>query len=199
MLLWINGPFGVGKTQTAWWLQQRLPGSVLCDPEDVGSGLNRMLPSSLRGDFQDLPAWRQGVYEVLDLVLDQHQGPVIAAMTLVDPLSFDETAGRLRDRGHDVCHVSLLADREVVWGRLRGRGRGRGRLVPGRRPAPRREHFATSRVDLCLERLQEPRFALQVWLDELTVTGIADGVAAAAGLALLPSDGGGLKGRLRRA
>ncbi|MGG2461054.1 hypothetical protein ACO0M4_14735 [Streptomyces sp. RGM 3693] len=33
MLLWINGPFGGGKTQTAHELQRRLPGSVLCDPE----------------------------------------------------------------------------------------------------------------------------------------------------------------------
>lgn len=36
MLLWINGPFGGGKTQTAHELQRRLPGSVICDPEYVG-------------------------------------------------------------------------------------------------------------------------------------------------------------------
>jgi hypothetical protein len=35
MLLWINGPFGGGKTQTAHELQRRLPGSVICDPEHV--------------------------------------------------------------------------------------------------------------------------------------------------------------------
>ncbi len=69
MLLWINGPFGGGKTQTAYGLHRRLRGSVVCDPEHVGFDLHRMTPPSLRGDFQDLPAWRQGVYEVLDMTL----------------------------------------------------------------------------------------------------------------------------------
>ena len=69
MLVWINGPFGVGKTQTAHELQRRLPGSVICDPEQIGFGLHRAMPATLRGDFQDLAAWRDGVFEVLDRVL----------------------------------------------------------------------------------------------------------------------------------
>jgi hypothetical protein len=44
MLLWINGPFGGGKTQTAFELHRRLPGSVVCDPELAGFGLHRMMP-----------------------------------------------------------------------------------------------------------------------------------------------------------
>jgi hypothetical protein len=56
MLLWINGPFGGGKTQTAYELHRRLQGSLVCDPEHVGYGLHRMLPPTLRGDFQDLPS-----------------------------------------------------------------------------------------------------------------------------------------------
>ena len=36
MLLWINGPCGVGKTATAFELNRRLPGSVVCDPAHVG-------------------------------------------------------------------------------------------------------------------------------------------------------------------
>ena len=40
MLLWINGPFGGGKTATAHELNRRLPDSVVCDPEHVDiSGL----------------------------------------------------------------------------------------------------------------------------------------------------------------
>lgn len=85
MLLWINGPFGGGKTQTAYELNRRLSGSVVCDPEHVGFGLHRMMPPALRSDFQNLPAWRQGVYEVLDLALTQQDGVVIAPMTLVEP------------------------------------------------------------------------------------------------------------------
>ena len=69
MLLWINGPVGGGKTATAYELNRRLPGSVLCDPEHVGFGMRRMLPAALRGNFQDLPAWRHSVVELLRLTL----------------------------------------------------------------------------------------------------------------------------------
>ena len=49
MLLWINGPFGGGKTATAYELSRRLPGSVVCDPEHVGFGMRRMLPAGAAG------------------------------------------------------------------------------------------------------------------------------------------------------
>ena len=61
MLLWINGPCGVGKTATAFELNRRLPGSVVCDPEHVGYGMRRMLPRSLKRRWQDIPAWRHAV------------------------------------------------------------------------------------------------------------------------------------------
>jgi len=63
MLLWINGRFGGGKTQTAHELHRRLAGSV------------------------------------------------IAPMTIVEPEYLHETVGRLRERGHDVRQIALLAER----------------------------------------------------------------------------------------
>ena len=205
MLLWINGPFGGGKTQTAHEIRRRLPGSVICDPEEVGFGLHRMAPRPLPrdfqhlGDFQDFPAWRQGVYEVLDLVLTRHQGPVIAPMTLVEPAYFQETVGRLRDRGHDVRHFALLATRATVLRRLRERSLGH--LLPGAggNAPPRGETFAVSRLDGCLARLQQPLFAEQLWTDSLSIPQVADRVAASAGLSLLPNTDTALRARLRRA
>src|SRR5580700_9159531 len=121
MLVWINGPFGGGKTQTAHELRRRLPGSVICDPEEVGFGLHRMTPPGLRGDFQDFPAWREGVFEVLDLALRSAGGTVIAPMTLIEPAYYAEIIGRLANAGHDVRHFALLADRQVIERRLRER------------------------------------------------------------------------------
>ncbi|MCP9957941.1 AAA family ATPase [Streptomyces sudanensis] len=191
MLLWLNGPFGGGKTQTAHELRRRLPGSVVCDPEEVGFGLHRMTPRPLRGDFQDLRAWRQGVREVLDLVLRRHgTGPVIAPMTLVDPGYFDEIVGGLRADGHEVHHFALLARRETVLRRLTERGLGRGL---------KREGFAVARLDHCLERLSRPEFAHHVHTDRLTVPQVADTVAALAGLRPLPDTYGPLRHRLYRA
>lgn len=192
MLLWINGPFGGGKTQTAYELRRRLPGSVVCDPEHIGFGLHRTLPPALRGDFQDLRAWRQGVHEVLDLALRRHEGgPVIVPMTLTDPAYFAETVGRLRaDHGADrVCHVALLAERETVLGRLAERGLGRNL---------KRESFAVARLDECLERLAAPEFAHHLRTDRMTVPGVADRVAELAGLRPEPNTDGPLRHRLRR-
>jgi hypothetical protein len=77
-----------------------LAGSIICDPELLGCGLQRMLPPALRGDFQDLVAWRHGVYQVLDLALNGSTGPVIVPMTIIEPTYFRETIGRLlRQRG----------------------------------------------------------------------------------------------------
>lgn len=194
MLVWINGPFGGGKTQTAHEIRRRLPGGVVCDPEHVGFGLHRMLPAHLRSDFQDLPAWRQGVYEVLDLVLGRHEGTVIAPMTLVEPAYFRQIVGRLRERGHDVRHFALLAERETVLRRLRERGLGHAlRVVAGKDAPLRRESFAVSRLDECLGRLREPEFAEHVRTDHLTVPQVADHIAAAAGLTLAPNTDGALR------
>jgi hypothetical protein len=189
MLVWINGPFGGGKTQTAYELHRRLPRSVVCDPEHVGFGLRRMLPPPLRADFQDICAWRQGVHEVLDIVLRAHDGPVIAPMTLVHPRYFAEIVGRLREDGHDVRHFALLAERATVLRRLRERGLGRGL---------KRDSFAVTRLDDCLDRLREPEFAEHIHTDDISVPQVAERVARSAGLPIAPATDGPLRARLRR-
>jgi hypothetical protein len=200
MLVWINGPFGGGKTATAYELARRLPGSVVCDPEHVGFGLHRALPRELRGDFQDLRAWRDGVVEVLDLAAARHPGTVIVPMTVVEPAYFEQTVGRLRERGHDVRHFALLAERPTVVRRLRERGLGRAvRVLRGTEAALRRESFALRKLDLCLERLRDPRFAEHLWTDRIGVPEVASRVAASAGLALEPNTDSALRGRIRRA
>ncbi|MFE5893140.1 AAA family ATPase [Streptomyces sp. NPDC056462] len=208
MLLWINGPFGGGKTQTAYEIQRRLPGSVVCDPEHAGFGLRRTLPPELRGDFQDLSSWRQGVVEVLGLALIKHDGVVIAPMTVTDSGYFEETVGRLRELGHDVRHFTLLAERETVLKRLRERGFGHllqfaagknaGKSI-GKNAGLRRESWAVQQLDHCLERLREPEFAEHLWTDHSTVPKTADRIAVLAGLRLRPNNEGALRTRLRQA
>jgi hypothetical protein len=198
MLIWINGPFGVGKTQTAFELVRRLPGSVVCDPEHLGFGLHRMMPPALRGDFQDLPAWRTGVVEVLDLVLGRHEGTVVAPMTVTEPRYFDETIGRLRELGHDVRHFALLAERDVVLRRLRERGMGHAIAAVVGEVQLRRESFAVRRLDECLERLHEPQFAEHVSTDTTDLAAVVDRIAASAGLHLRPDTDARWRRRARR-
>jgi hypothetical protein len=190
MLLWINGPFGGGKSQTARELHSRLPGSLVCDPEELGYGLHRMLPPRLRSDFQDFPAWRQGVYEVLELILGSAEGPVIVPMTLVDPVYFAEVIGRLTDAGHDVRHFALLADEKVIERRLRQRAVAHAiQRLRGQDVALFRETFAMRKLGLCLSRLSQPEFAAQLRTDHLSVAQVAEAIATSAGLDLRPHRG----------
>lgn len=189
MLVWINGPFGGGKTATAFELRRRVPGSVLCDPEQLGFGLHRMLPPPMRGNFQDLPAWRSGVHEILGMVARRHEGPVIVPMTLTDPGYFAQIIGRLRDDGHDVRHFALLAERDTVLRRLGRRGLSFGL---------KREQWAVDQLDECLARLNTPEFADHVHTDERTVSQVADAVARGADLSVVPDTDGPVRASLRR-
>jgi hypothetical protein len=189
MLIWINGPFGVGKTATAFELNRRLPGSVVCDPAHVGFGMRRMLPPSLRGNFQDLPAWRNAVTELLSRILAECDVPVIVPMTLVRPGYFDEIIGRLRDEGFEVHHFALLADPATVIRRLRGRSLGL---------EPRRTPWQVDHLAEWLRVLAQPQFAQQIHTDDKTVVQVADGIARSAGLAITPSTDGPLRAWLHR-
>jgi hypothetical protein len=189
VLVWINGPFGGGKTATAFELQRRLPGSIVCDPEHLGFGLHRMLPPALRTNFQDLPAWRSGVREVLDLAARNHEGPVIVPMTLTDSRYFTQIIGGLRDDGHDVRHFALLAERATVLRRLSRRGLGFGL---------KRERWAVDRLDECLARLHEPEFAHHIPTDQQTVPQVADTIARIAALPIPDTDIRRARASLRR-
>jgi len=188
VLLWINGPFGGGKTATAYELQRRLDHSVVCDPEHLGYGLHRVLPPELRTDFQTLASWRQGVHEVLDLAARKWSGPVIVPMTLINPCFYQETIGRLREDGHDVRHFTLLADRSTVLRRLRRRTFGLGL---------RHEQWAVAKLDECLATLQDEMFAEHLYTDEMSVAQAADAIARSAELLIRPDSGGVMRTRLR--
>jgi hypothetical protein len=189
MLVWINGPFGGGKTTTAYELQRRLPGSAVCDPEHVGFGMRRMLPAPLRGNFQDLPAWRRSVTELLELSLACYDGPVIVPMTLIDPSYFQDIIGHLRQGGFIVHHFTLLATPATVRHRLCRRSLG---------TEARRGSWAASQLDDGLRRLRTPEFAQHIHTDQLTVAQVADLIAHSAGLAIAPSAEGPLRASLRR-
>ncbi len=189
VLVWINGPFGGGKTATAFELRRRVPGSVICDPEHLGFGLRRMLPPAMRTDFQSLPAWRSGVHEILDLVMRNHAGTVIVPMTLINAGYFTQIIGRLRDDGHDVRHFALLAERSIVLRRLNRRGFGFGLT---------REQWAMDRLDECLARLSTPEFAEHIHTDQQKVSQVADTIARRSGLPIVPDADGPLRASLRR-
>jgi hypothetical protein len=189
VLLWINGPCGVGKKTTASELNRRLPGSVVCAPGAVGLAMHRMLPPSVRRRWQDIPAWRHSVLELLRLTLAGHDGPVIAPATLVNYDHFQEIIGSLRDDGFAVHHFALLAEPATVVRRLRARSLGL---------EPRTQPWETEVLGGWLEQLRRPEFAQHVQTDHKTVAQVADIIAGSAGLAITPSTDGPVRSWLHR-
>lgn len=172
-MVWINGPFGVGKTQVAYALHRRFPNSFVCDPEQLGFGLQRMTPPELRGDFQDSPLWREGVRRILERNLSHSDGVILVPMTLVNPLYFDEVMAELRRSGQDVQHVALLASRKTLLERLRSRGEGAG-------------SWGAAQIERCLHGLQQLDLAEHLHTDGLTHDQVVEETARRVGLTLLP-------------
>ena len=78
MIVWLNGPFGVGKTSVARALLEAKPDWSLLDPEVRGEELVRQWPGV--DDFQDLPEWRKAVVE--DAVERAGTGDLVIPMTI---------------------------------------------------------------------------------------------------------------------
>ncbi|MEV5024584.1 AAA family ATPase [Paenibacillus sp. LPE1-1-1.1] len=174
MIIWINGAFGAGKTQTAHELHRRLEHSYLYDPENAGYFIRKNTPSSThKSDFQQYPMWRDMNYAMLKHLDEDYDGIIIVPMTLVDPPFFDEIVGRLRDSGADVHHYALCASEATIKKRLRGRGE-------------RPNCWAEQQMARCVSGLADARFGHHVDTEHSSVSEIAEQIAAMSKLSLLP-------------
>jgi 8-oxo-dGTP pyrophosphatase MutT (NUDIX family)/predicted kinase len=121
MIVWVNGAFGVGKTTTARELLSLIPGSVLFDPEEVGTTLRRLLPEKRFRqvtDYQELPAWRRLVVDTAAALLNEVSGPLVVPMALLRQGYRDEIFGGLASRRIQVRHFVLHADETILRQRI---------------------------------------------------------------------------------
>jgi hypothetical protein len=194
MLIWINGAFGSGKTQTAFELRRRAPGTHVADPELLGFAIHRMLPAHARNDFQDRPQWRAAVVATLADAVAAHDGPVLVPMTLVDAAYFDEVMGGLAAAGVPTKHYALQASPATLERRLRTRGAyWLGRAVG------RPETWGIQQIPRCVAALATERFAEHVPTDGRSIDDVVEDVAARAGIALAESRLSPARYQLRRA
>lgn len=84
MIVFLNGAFGVGKTSTARVLHEKLPDSLLFDPEWVGTMLRATLKERTEwpGDYQSLPAWRRVVISTVRELRRDYAQLLIIPMTV---------------------------------------------------------------------------------------------------------------------
>ena len=91
VIVWLNGPFGVGKTTAARRLCERLPDAVIADPEPLGWMLRRTIG---RGrDYQDLRLWRRVTTRMIRRRARRH-AVVVVVMSVLNPAHLDEMLGR---------------------------------------------------------------------------------------------------------
>ncbi|GAB3874855.1 AAA family ATPase [Dactylosporangium cerinum] len=117
MIVWINGPFGVGKTTLTKELCRRDPKARAFDPERIGWVLQRTVGLLKPGDYQDLPAWRSATVTAAGW---QARGadPLIVPMTVLRGVVLGEIFTGLRGRGHEVRHLLLDVSAPVLIERV---------------------------------------------------------------------------------
>jgi hypothetical protein len=120
-LLWLNGPYSIGKRTLAAHLRDDW-GLVVFDGEDLGTLLQRGLPPQRDpGDLHDLPAWHRSLVKLgSDLA---HIWPPLLVMpaTLYHPATADQLLEGFRARAVDVVHVVLTAEEAALRARINDR------------------------------------------------------------------------------
>lgn len=117
MIIWVNGPFGAGKSSVAAELLHLIPQATLFDPEEVGFMLRNLLPGREK-DFQDLSPWRPLVAATAIELIAYTSGPLIAPMSLLREDYAKEIFTPLSAHGTTVRHVVLHADRDTIIKRI---------------------------------------------------------------------------------
>ena len=119
MVIWLNGPFGVGKTATATELASGLPDARLFDAEAVGYLLMAVLADHTFSDFQELPPWRTLVPAVTSEIARFTGQHLLATQSVLNEAYWNELRQGFSQHALDVFHVVLHAGPEVLAQRIR--------------------------------------------------------------------------------
>ena len=172
-MIFINGTFGVGKTTEARLLAQRLPRSMIYDPELLGVVLQRLSrPFKRIDDFQDLRVWRRSSARLIRFVR-RLRDTIIVPMTFSNESYLRELVTDVRAVDAATFHFCLTAPLGVVQQRLQQRDALRGPTA-----------WQLRRAAECCQAHQKAAYAVQV-----ATEGRSPREVAAAILAQLPAHG----------
>ncbi|MGW3228674.1 AAA family ATPase [Kitasatospora sp. NPDC001095] len=175
MIVFVNGPFGVGKSTTTGLLAERLPQALVINPEDIGHMLWAQLPAALRTEeFELEPVWPPLTRCMLDQAAHAYDRPIIVPMTIARHAVFEHIVHPLREAGHDVRHFTLLAPAATIRDRLRERGEGPDKWGP--------LSWEGNQVERCLAALSRPEYAVHLDTEHRSAAEIADEILTRTGL-----------------
>jgi len=160
--LFINGPFGVGKTTVARLLVNELPRAALFDPELAGAfvwHLTRDMDDDVeaRTDFQDHPLWEPMVVETARLLHRQYGRTLVIPMSVWRRDRFLRLAEGLRIVDPDLRLLHLTASEETLRSRIRGRPESEG------------DHgWCLAHLEVCMRASLDPTFGTRISTDDRT-------------------------------
>ena len=156
MILWLNGPYGVGKSTLAEALRAMLPDSMIFDAEQVGNAIRDNLPERcFRETFEEYEMWLDVCVGLLTEASRACPGPVLVPMTLKLPQSL-RMFDRLKKAGVEVRHILLTAEKEELLRRILARGENADCWC-ARHIRPCLEAQQTMPCDLCLASCKSPQ------------------------------------------
>lgn len=175
MIIWINGSYGSGKTQTAYELQRRLDNSYVYDPENIGYFLDKNLPTEFfkisQGNFQNYELWRNFNYEMISYIASNYDGILIIPMTIINKQYYDQIIGNL-EKKFDVKHFILSIDKETNLKRLAKR-------FDNKNP------WFIEQIELSEKAFQNDIPGIKLKTDNLSITEVAELIAKHANLQLI--------------
>lgn len=186
MIIWLNGAFGAGKTQTAHELNYRIPNSIIYDPEQVGFFMNKNMPKAMTtGDFQDHEIWREVNFKMLKYMHNQFNGTIIVPMTIVNPQYYEEIIGRLKGEGIEVHHFVLWATKETLKQRLKSR-------------FEKKNSWPEQQIERCMEGLKHQIFDGNIDTNNLAIEQVAELIAKKSNISLLNDERSSFKKKMDR-
>lgn len=147
----INGAFGSGKTTIAKSLVQKVPNSMIFDPEEVGFFLRNVLTpiDPQEEDFQHYPMWRTLVIETARLIREQYQKTLVVPMTIWRKPYFEEVTYGFKRIDPAFYHFCLIVPNAIIRERLLARGE-----EPG--------SWAERQAEQCVAAFESPAFDSKV-------------------------------------
>jgi predicted acetyltransferase len=126
MIIWISGPYGVGKSTIAEAISAKLDNALIFDAEEVGNAVRGNYPDCPYGYiFEDYPLWGEFCCKLLKDVHEKFHKNIIVPMTLLREESYS-IISNLQQDGIDTKLIILEASYDTVHDRILARGEKKG-------------------------------------------------------------------------
>ena len=127
MIIWISGPYGVGKSTLAEALIEKMDNALIFDAELVGDAVRSNYPDIPYGYiYEDYPLWGEFCCKLLTDVHNTFHQDILVPMTLLRNASYESIIQKLRENGVETHLVVLEASYDSVHDRILARGEEEG-------------------------------------------------------------------------